>query len=81
MREKIKELLKESGGLCYGEDGEELAPALVGESVDYFAQLIINECISAIEVASKSATYTTFDKGVADTIAARSILEIQKRFK
>lgn len=81
MRAKIKELLKESGGLTFGEDGEELAPVLVGESVDYYTQLVINECISAIDEASKSATYTTFDKGVADTIAARSILEIQKRFK
>ena len=81
MRAKIKELLKEAGGMSYGDDGEELTPSLIGESVDYFTQLVINECINAIEEASKSATYTTYDKGVADTIAARSIQEIQKRFK
>lgn len=81
MREKIKELLKESGGMCYGDDGEELTPSLIGESVDYYTQLVIDECINAIEDAGKSATYTTFDKGVADTVVARAILEIQKRFK
>lgn len=64
MREKIKDLLRESGGLTFGDDGEELAPALIGESVDYFAQLVINECIIAIEAVKKQAT--TYDRDMTD---------------
>jgi hypothetical protein len=65
MKEKIKELLKESGGLCFGEDGEELAPALVGESVDYFATLLIKECIIAIEEVKKFPI-TTYERDMTD---------------
>lgn len=65
MREKIKDLLRESGGLTFGEDGEELAPMLVGESVDYFANLLIIECINAVEEVKKQAT--TYDRDMTDT--------------
>jgi hypothetical protein len=70
MNEKLKELAVEAKIQMVSE------PRL-----ENFAELIIAECISAIEEASRSATYTTFDKGVADTIAARSILAIQNKFK
>jgi hypothetical protein len=66
MKAKIKELLKESGGVTYGEDGEELAPLLVGERVDYFTQLIINECIMAVEAVKKHPV-TTYERDMTDT--------------
>lgn len=65
MKAKIKELLKESGGLHYGDDGEELSHALVGESVDYFTHLIINECIMAVEAVKKHPV-TTYERDMTD---------------
>lgn len=62
---RIQELLKESGGVTYGEDGEELAPVLVGESVDYFTQLVINECIMAVEAVKKHPV-TTYERDMTD---------------
>ena len=70
MREKIKEIAVQAKIQMVSE------PRL-----ENFAELIIAECITAIEESSKSATYTTYDKGVADTIAARAIQSIQNRFK
>lgn len=65
MREKVKELLKEAGGLCYGDDGEELAPMLVGESVNYFISMLVNECITAVEEVKKFPT-TTYERDMTD---------------
>lgn len=66
MREKIKELLRESGGLSFGDDGEELAPALVGKNVDFFADLLIKECIIAIEEVKKFPV-TTYERDMTDS--------------
>jgi len=44
MNERIKELLKQSGGFEYDEDGHELTPILVGKDLEKFAQLIVQEC-------------------------------------
>jgi hypothetical protein len=44
MNERIKELLKQSCGFEYDEDGHELTPILVGKDLEKFAQLIVAEC-------------------------------------
>jgi hypothetical protein len=78
MREKIEELAKQAFKELHTDKEGSL---LMTPVLDKFADLIINECISSIEEASKSATYTTFDQGVAGTIAARAIQAIQTKFK
>jgi hypothetical protein len=70
MNEKLKELAIEAKIQMVSE------PRL-----DNFAELIITECIKSIEEAGRSSTYTTFDKAMADTIIAKSILSIQNKFK
>jgi hypothetical protein len=79
MREKIEELAKQATASV--PKGKLDVAEWIELYNQTFADLVINECISSIEEASKSATYTTFDKGVADTIAARAILAIQNKFK
>jgi hypothetical protein len=44
MNERIKELLKQAGGIQHDDDGNELTPALVGTSLEKFAELIVAEC-------------------------------------
>jgi hypothetical protein len=46
MNERIKELLKQSCGFEYDEDGNELTPILVGKDLAKFAELIVAECIA-----------------------------------
>lgn len=48
MNERIKELLKQSCGFEYDEDGKELTPILVGKDLEKFAQLIVAECAQVI---------------------------------
>ena len=44
MNERIKELIKESGGIGHDDDGNELTPILVGGGLEKFAEVIIAEC-------------------------------------
>ena len=44
MNERIRELLKQSCGFGYDEDGNELTPILVGKDLAKFAELIVREC-------------------------------------
>ena len=56
---RIVELLKQSGGIQYDEDGDELTPFLVGKDLVKFAELIVRECA---EVAFKTdVSYTEID--------------------
>ena len=64
MNERIKELLREAGGLNFGEDGEELAPSLVGESVAYFAELIVEAVLDKV----KERAYYTGDRDWSDEV-------------
>jgi hypothetical protein len=43
MNERIRELLKQSCGFEYDEDGNELTPILVGKDLAKFAELILLE--------------------------------------
>ena len=44
MNQRIRELIKQAGGIGHDDDGNELTPALVGKGLEKFAELIIREC-------------------------------------
>ena len=48
MNKRIKELALQAGGIYHNDDGDELTPALVGKSLEKFAELIVAECISTL---------------------------------
>jgi hypothetical protein len=58
MNERIKELLKQSCGFEYDEDGNDLI--LVGKDLAKFAELIIQECLDQLHVGDTDEDY---DKG------------------
>lgn len=74
MREKTKELVAKIGTDTSGK-------WIYHDRIDDLIQLVVAECIIAVEEASKSATYTTYDAGVAASISARAIIAIQDKFK
>ena len=47
MNEQIRELVRQSGGIGHDDDGNELTPALVGKSLEKFAELIVRQCIKS----------------------------------
>ena len=49
MNERIKELVKQAGGIGHDDDGNELTPVLVGKDLEKFAELIVKECAKACE--------------------------------
>jgi hypothetical protein len=44
MHNRIKELVKQAGGIGYDDDNNELTPVLVGRGLEKFAELIVEEC-------------------------------------
>lgn len=74
MKNKIKEIALQAGGSHYPEVG--------GELLQKFADLVVAECIDAIEKSDmRSLVYTTFDKGMADSIKAINVKSITSRFE
>lgn len=50
MNKQIKELILQVGGIGRDDEGNELTPMLVGNEVEQFAQLIMQKCLSMIEL-------------------------------
>jgi hypothetical protein len=74
MNERIRELLKQSCGFEYDEDGHELTPILVGKDLAKFAELIVRECAEVChKLAEDSDSYVVHD---GDTCAE----QIKKHF-
>ena len=48
MNERIRELIKQAGGIQCDEDGDELTPILVSKDLEKFAELIVNDCITTL---------------------------------
>ena len=48
MNERIKDLIKATGGIGHDDDGQELTPMLVGSSLEKFAELIVADCINTV---------------------------------
>ena len=44
MNKQIKKLVKQVGGIGYGEDNEQLTPMLIDKQIEKFAKLVIEEC-------------------------------------
>ena len=44
MNERIKELVRQAGGIAHDDDSNELTPMLVGKELEKFAKLIVREC-------------------------------------
>ena len=45
MNERIRQHLKQAGGIQHDEDGDELTAFLVGKDLEKFAELIVQECV------------------------------------
>ena len=48
MNERIRELVKQAGGVGHDDDGNELTPALVGKGLEKFAELIVRNCVGIV---------------------------------
>jgi hypothetical protein len=44
MNKKIKELIKQMGGIRYDDDNEEMTLMLIDKELETFAELIVKEC-------------------------------------
>lgn len=74
MKQKIKEIALQAGGSHY--------PDVGGELLQQFADLLLAECIDAVNNADvRSITYTTFDKDRSDAIKKLVVKSINERFK
>jgi hypothetical protein len=72
MTPLIGELSIQAGLACDGTDFDDLA-------VQTFAEMIIEECIKAVE-KTPAHGYTTFDQAVMDGTKQRSIRSIKEHF-
>ena len=83
MNERIKELIAQVGGIGHDDDGNELTPALVGKSLESFAELILEEVFVIINDPKNynNCVYTTFDSDRADGVARQLAKKIKEHFK
>jgi hypothetical protein len=65
MNERIKELMEEAGGYGLPDRDGDRTPALVGKSVEKFAELIVKECA---KIAGKAEYSDTWLEPVEDAI-------------
>ena len=75
MNERIKELVKQAGGIYHNDDGDELTPALVGKGLEKFAELIVAKVLD--EVATRA--YVSGDRAWSDD-ADRPWIELEFGF-
>ena len=73
MNEKIKEIALQVGGSHY--------PGVGGEKLEQFANLLIKECIDAVNNADvRPFVHTTFDKSQADACKQYCVKSIKHKF-
>ena len=73
MKEKIKDIALQVGGSHY--------PTVGGELLQKFAEMVIAECIDAVNQADvRSIVFTTFDNAMANDVKLKSIESIKARF-
>ena len=75
MNERIRKLLKEVGGINYGDDNEELTPMLVGKQLEKFAELIVTECVTLVRDMGNPTYINHSDWRVSRNDAMRVIRE------
>jgi hypothetical protein len=82
MNERIRELIKQAGGIGYDDDGNELTPVLVGKELEKFTELIVRECASICELNGQSYThsFTPAKARLAESTSNHCGLMIKKHF-
>jgi len=70
MKERIKEIALQAGGSHY--------PDVGGDLLQKFADLLIDECIRAIQETPNHHCYTSFDIAQSDGTKAECIEHIKK---
>ena len=72
MNERIKELLEQAG----------VKYVIMPKDTVYekFAELIINECITAVKNTPKHCAYTTFQESIVDCTVDMSVQSIKQHF-
>lgn len=73
MKSIYKELALQAGGSHYPEVG--------GELLEKFADLLVKECVTAIEKTPRHAAYTTFDAGVVEKTIELSVKQVKDKFE
>lgn len=80
MNEKFKTLL-EDVGLGIQHDGIVLTkPTVASEALEKFAELIVNECIKAVDNTNTHHVHTTFDDMLVQTTIEKSKKSIKQHF-
>jgi hypothetical protein len=77
MNNRIKELIKQSGGVGYDDDNNELTPVLVGRGLEKFAELIVEECL---EACSRANEIRHFVPPTQEQVVLSCMCEIEKHF-
>ena len=80
MNEKFRELVKKAGGISHDEDGNELAPMLVGHQLEKFAELLFQECVDAVENTPTHCAYTTFQLEIVECTIDKSVETLYNHF-
>lgn len=74
MKNKIyEEIALQAGGSHY--------PDVGGSTLETFAELLIEECIKAVENTNTHHAYTTFDKDMIDSTISKCSQSIRDRFQ
>ena len=60
MNERILEILQQSGGIAYDDDGNRLLDMLVGPEIEKFAKFIIEDCIQIIHQKTDDSIKVAF---------------------
>jgi len=82
MNERIYELATRAGAYCetYLHGGDPKPPVLDGMDLEKFAELIVRECLTAIDKTDTTHIYTTFDQGMVLGTIDKSKKAVQEHF-
>ena len=72
MKARIKELALQAGGSHY--------PAVGGDLLQTFADLMLKECIQIVENTPTNCAFTTHDLGTVQCTISKSVEELKKHF-
>jgi hypothetical protein len=73
MKAAFKEIALQAGGSHY--------PDVGGALLEQFAELVVKECIAALDNTDRYHVCTTFDKGQFEATVENAKLAIKKRFE
>ena len=73
MKSVYKELALQAGGSHYPEVG--------GDLLEKFADLLVSECVKAIEQTPRHAAFTAFDVGVVEKTIELSVKQVKDKFE